>query len=57
MVEQHDPHGNVEPTLRRSTRFRRSVISYDYVVYLQELDNDLRGKNDLITFSHAMNYK
>ena len=57
MVEQHDPHGNIELTLRRSTRLRRLVISYDYVVYLQELDNDLRAKNDLITFSHGMNYK
>ena len=26
-------------------------------MYLQELDNDLRAKNDSITFSHAMNRK
>ena len=58
MVEQpprrHDPHGNVELTLRRSTRVRRSAISYDYIVYFQELDDDLRAENDPITFSQAM---
>ena len=40
-ARQHDPHGNVELTLRRSTRVRRSVIPDDYIVYMQELDNDL----------------
>ena len=61
MVEQpsrqHDPHGNVELTLRRSTIVRRSTIPNDYIVYLQELDNDLGAENDPIMFSHAMNCK
>ena len=55
MVEQpprrHDPHGNVELKLRRSTRVRRSAISDDYIVYFQELDDDLGVENDPITFS------
>ncbi|KAL4340139.1 hypothetical protein GQ457_08G024220 [Hibiscus cannabinus] len=37
-VEQHDPQENVGSTLRRSTRERKSAISSDYVVYLQESD-------------------
>ena len=56
-ARQHDPYGNVELKLRRSTRVRRSAIPNDYIVYLQELDNDLGAKNDPITFSHAMNCK
>ena len=56
-ARQHDPHGNVELTLRRSTRVRRSAILDGYIIYLQELDNDLGAKNDPITFSHAMNCK
>ena len=59
MVEQparrHDAHENVELTLRRSTRVRRSVIPYDYIVYLQELDDDLGAKNDQKMFSQVMN--
>ena len=31
-TRQHDPHGNVELTLRRSTRVRRSAIPDDYSV-------------------------
>ena len=54
---QHDPHGNVEPTLRRSTKVRRSSIRDDYIVYLQELDKDPEAENDPIMFSHAMNCK
>ena len=54
-ARQHDPHGNVELTLRRSTRGRRSVIPDDYIVYLQELDDDFGVKIDLITFSQTMN--
>ena len=34
LVRQHDPHGNIELTLRRSTRVRRSTIPDDYIVYL-----------------------
>ena len=56
-ARQHDPQGNVELTLRRSTRVRRSTIPYDYIVYLQELVNDFGVENDLIRFSHAMNCK
>ena len=54
-ARQHDPHGNVELTLRIFTRVRRSAIPNNYIVYLQELDNDLGAENDPITFSHAMN--
>ena len=56
-TRQHDPHGNVELTLRRSTRVRRSVILDDYIMYLQELNDDLGAENDPIMFSHAMNCK
>ena len=56
-ARQNDPHGNVELTLRRSIRVRRSTIPDDYIMYLQELDDDLRAENDPITFSHAMNCK
>ena len=45
----------VEPTLRRSTRIRRSVILDDYIVCLQELNNDLGAENNPLTFSQAMN--
>ena len=57
LARQHDPYGNVELTLRRSTRVRRLTILDDYIVYLKELDDDLGVENDLITFSHAMNCK
>ena len=46
LARQHDPHGNVELTIRRSTRVRRSAIPDDYIMYLQELDNNLRAKHD-----------
>ena len=57
LVEQHDPPENVEPTLRRSTRERKSAISSDYVVYLQESDFNVGAVNDPETFSQAMNCK
>ena len=57
LARQHDPHGNVELTLRISIRVRRSTILDDYIVYLQELDNYFRAENDLIMFSNAMNCK
>nr|KYP66638.1 Retrovirus-related Pol polyprotein from transposon TNT 1-94 [Cajanus cajan] len=41
--------------LRRSQRERRSAIPNDYVIYLQESENDLGIENDLVTFSQAMN--
>ena len=55
-VEQHDhvSHENVNPTLRRSTRARKTTISSDYVVYLQECDYNVGAENDLETFSQAM---
>ena len=56
-VEQHDPLENVEPTLRRSTRERKSTIPSDYVVYLQESDFNVGAINDRETFSQAMNNK
>ena len=34
IVEQHHPHENVDSTLRRSTRLRKTIIPSDYVVYL-----------------------
>ncbi|KAL4363863.1 hypothetical protein GQ457_04G012690 [Hibiscus cannabinus] len=48
-VEQH-----VGSTLRRSTRERKSTISSDYVVYLQESDYNVGAKNDHESFSQAM---
>ena len=33
-ARQHDPHGNVELTLRRSIRVRSLEIQDDYIVYL-----------------------
>jgi len=44
-----------EVVLRRSHRDRKSAISNDYVVYLQELENDLSIDNDSISFSEAIN--
>ena len=34
IVEQHDPLENIDSTLRRSTKARKSTISGDYVMYL-----------------------
>ena len=44
-----------EIVLRRSQRERKSSISNDYVVYLQESKNDLGIDNDPISFSEAIN--
>lgn len=38
LVEQQDPQENVDQTLRRSIRTRKSAIPNDYIVYLQESD-------------------
>lgn len=43
-----------EDALRRSERQRRSAISNDYVVYLQESEFDLGIDNDPVSFSQAM---
>lgn len=49
---------NVEPpqpaVLRRSQRERRSAISDDYVVYLQESDFDIGINKDPVSFSQAI---
>jgi hypothetical protein len=49
MVEE--PQG---VALRRSQRERRSVISGEYVVYLQESDFDIGSSKDSISFSQAL---
>jgi transposase InsO family protein len=64
-VEQqvNDPESDNEPiveqpqeiVLRRSQRERRSAIPDDYVVYLQELENDLGIDKDPVSFSEAIN--
>ena len=54
LVDQHDPSRNVELTLRRFAREKKSAISGDYVVYLQEFDFNVEVVNDLETFSQAV---
>ena len=49
-IEQHPS----DTTLRRSTRVKRSAISSDYMVYLQESDYNIGAKNDPETFAQAM---
>ncbi|XP_068483315.1 uncharacterized protein [Phaseolus vulgaris] len=44
-----------EIVLRRSQREIKFAISNDYVVYLQESENDLGIDNDLVSFSEAIN--
>ena len=44
-----------EIVLRISQREKKYVISDDYVVYLQELENDLSIVNDPVSFSEAIN--
>jgi len=43
-----------EMVLRRSHRDRKSTISNDYVVYLQESENDLSIDNDPIFFQKPL---
>ena len=47
-VKQHDPvpQEDVETTLRRSTRARKSVISSDYIMYLQECKYHVGAENN-----------
>jgi hypothetical protein len=47
----HEPQ---QVALRRSQRDRRSAISNDYVVYMQESDYDIGINKDLVLFSHAV---
>ena len=56
-VEQHDPQENVDTTLRRSTRARKTTIPSDYVVYLQEYDYNIGVENDPETFLQAISFK
>ncbi|KAL0433573.1 UNVERIFIED_CONTAM: Retrovirus-related Pol polyprotein from transposon TNT 1-94 [Sesamum latifolium] len=53
-VGQQAPPENVDTTLRRSTRIKRSPIPSDYMVYLQESEFNVGAKNDPETFSQAM---
>jgi transposase InsO family protein len=46
--------GPQEVVLRRSQRVKRSVISDDYVVYLQEFDFDIGTCKDPVSFSQAI---
>ena len=52
-IEQHPS----DTTLRRSTKVKRSTISIDYMVYLQESDYNIGAKNDPETFAQAMSCK
>ncbi|KAK4381375.1 hypothetical protein Sango_2973700 [Sesamum angolense] len=54
LVDQQAPPENVDATLRRSTWIKRSTISSDYMVYLQESEFIIGAKNDPETFSQTM---
>ncbi|KAL0386514.1 UNVERIFIED_CONTAM: hypothetical protein Slati_4598400 [Sesamum latifolium] len=43
-IDQQAPPENVDATLRRSTRIKRSAIPGDYVVYLQEFEFNIEPK-------------
>ncbi|KAL0446541.1 UNVERIFIED_CONTAM: putative mitochondrial protein [Sesamum latifolium] len=45
---------NVDATLRRSARIKRSAIPGDYMVYLQESEFNIVAENDPEMFSQAM---
>jgi len=53
----NDPEVNNEPVVEQPQEIvlRRSAISNDYVVYLQESENDLSIDNDPVSFSEVMN--
>ena len=53
-IEQHDLEENVDSTLKRSIKERKSTIPSDYIVYLQKSDYNIGAENDLETFSQAM---
>lgn len=52
--EEPVPYESEQVPLRRSTRERRSAISDDYVVYLQESDCNVEVDNDPLSFSQAI---
>lgn len=56
-VDQRNPHGGNEATLRRSTRVQKSLIPNDYIVYLQQLHYNIGVENDLEIFSQVMSSK
>ncbi|KAL0416364.1 UNVERIFIED_CONTAM: Copia protein [Sesamum latifolium] len=53
-VDQQAHPENVDATLRRSARIKRSAIPGDYMVYLQESEFNIGAENDPETFSQAM---
>ena len=55
MVEPQAPQEADGPTLRPSTRERKSAIYSDYIVYLQEIE--IGAENDPETFSQAKSCK
>ena len=56
-VEPHTSLEDLDATLRRSTRTKRSAIPNDYVVYLQECDYNIGAENDPESFSQAISCK
>ena len=54
-VAEHTPQEDINATLRKSTRIRKSAIPSDYVVYLQESDYSFGAEDDPQMFSQAMN--
>ncbi|XP_068655801.1 uncharacterized protein [Aristolochia californica] len=57
LVEPHTSQEYDGTTLRRSTKLKRSVIFYDYVMYLRESDYNIGAENDPKIFSQAMSGK
>ncbi|XP_042491749.1 uncharacterized protein LOC122071455, partial [Macadamia integrifolia] len=53
-VVHHEENVDEQSGLRRSTRMRKSEISLDYEVYLQQTESDFGTYEDLISFSQAM---
>ncbi|KAL0311672.1 UNVERIFIED_CONTAM: hypothetical protein Scaly_2918900 [Sesamum calycinum] len=53
-IDQQAPPENVDATLRRSTKIKRSTISSNYMVYLQEFEFNIGAENDPETSSQAM---
>ncbi|XP_044470332.1 uncharacterized protein LOC123199406 [Mangifera indica] len=53
-VVHSTPQEDSVTTLRRSTRMKKSAISSDYIVYLQEIDHNLGAEDDPVTFLQAM---
>ena len=52
-VTQQPQEPQVQVSLRRSTRERRSTISNDYVIYLQEHEFDMGLEDNPISFSQV----